>query len=325
MRRSLLAPILALFVSSGCYVNVPLGALGSAGALEESTVLGESGPKIAMIEVDGLLSDQPERGRLGLSSEPSVVSRIREALDLAARDREVSAVLLRIQSPGGTVSASETIHHEVLEWKERHDKPVVAFLNGLATSGGYYVAMAADEVIAHPTAITGSIGVILAGVNLSGLMERFGVSDQSIKSGPYKDSGSPLRPMEASDRAMLQEVVDELHERFRQVVDEGRPGMDAARVAELADGRIFTARQAHELGLVDALGHMDEAVRAAERRAGIPESRVVTYHRPGQLRETIYGRPPSTPVQIVDVDLLSVAPSTLPTGFYYLWPLALPH
>jgi protease-4 len=306
-------------------VNVPLGTLGGAAPLEESVVLGTTGPKIAMIEIEGLLSEQPERGRLRLSSEPSIVSRIREALDLAAEDREVTALLLRIQSPGGTVSASETIHHEILEWKRRHDKPVVAFLDGLATSGGYYVAMAADEVIAHPTAITGSIGVILAGVNLSGLMERFGVSDQSIKSGPYKDSGSPLRPMEAADREMLQGVIAELHERFEGVVDEGRPGMSAERVAELADGRIYTARRAQELGLVDAIGHLEEAVRSVERRADIRESRVVTYHRPGQLRETIYAHTPVNPVQIVDVNLLPVGASSLPAGFYYLWPLALPH
>jgi protease-4 len=123
----------------------------------------------------------------------------------------VVALLLRVNSPGGTVSASETLYHELERWKERSGKPVVAYLQGLATSGGYYVAMSADEVVAHPTAITGSIGVVMLGINVSGLMERFGVEDQTFTSGDFKDAGSALRPMRPEERAYFDEVIGDLH------------------------------------------------------------------------------------------------------------------
>ena len=306
--------------TSGCVFD--LGSFTRTEPLEEKLVRGEDGPKLAMIELEGLLSESVDRTPFGLSR-PSVVARVRESLDIARDDDDVSGLLLRIRSPGGTVSASEVLYHELLRFKAETGRPVVAYLQGLATSGGYYAAMAADEIIAHPTAVTGSIGVVMAGVNLSGLMERFGVEDQTFTSGAYKDSGSPLRPMRPDERAQLQSVIDDLHARFREVVGAGRPDVAAAELDALADGRILTARQALAAGLIDRVGHLDDAVAALEARASLESSRLIIYHRPGEYRENVYSRAGAPPVQVVDVDVLSFAQKRLEPGFYYLWPGAL--
>src|SRR5262249_38491539 len=156
--------------------------------------------------------------------------------------------------------ATETLHHELVRWREEHDEPLIAFMNGIAASGGYYVAMAADEIFAHPATITGSIGVVMPGLGFAGLMQRYGVVNQTIKSGPLKDVGSSTREMTAEDRAHLQGIVDALYGRFVDVVSAGRPKLDPARVRELADGRLFTAPQALDAGLIDAIGYIEDAV-----------------------------------------------------------------
>jgi protease-4 len=291
--------------------------------LEESVVFGERGPKIVQLEIEGLISESTRRGTFSLLPSESMIARLREALEKAEEDEDVAALLLRVQSPGGTVSASETLFHEVLSWKERTNRPVVAHLEGTATSGAYYVSMAADEVIVHPTTVTGSIGVIFAGLNLSGLMEKIGVENQTVKSGSYKDAGSPFRPMRAEERAQLQSVIDDFHARFRSVVDGGRSGLDRAAVDRLSDGRIFSATQALDLGLVDRIGYLDDAVKAAEERAEIKTSRVVVYHRSHEYRNNLYSRPMVHTGPMVQVDLIPGAPAPLPPGFYYLWPAVL--
>lgn len=310
---------------AGCilYAPVDLGSLGGPGKLRETVVLGESGPKIAMIDITGVISEEEGRGRIGFGDKPSVVVETRNALDLAADDPEVIGVLLRINTPGGSVSASDTLHHEIELWKSETKHPVVAFLNGLATSGGYYVAMASDRVIAHPAAVTGSIGVIMPGLSFEGLMDKYGVADQTITSGPYKDAGSMFRDMKPAERAQLQSVIDDLFARFEEVVTKGRPALTPDKVTAVSDGRVFSSRQALDAGLVDQLGYLEDAVADLEQRAGIQESRVVVYHRANQTRENIYSRGPNIAVQVTDVNLLPVRASDLAPGFYYLWPGAL--
>ncbi len=305
---------------SGCVLDV--ASFGRTEPLRERTVRGEGGPKIAMLELSGVISQQERSSPLGIAR-PSPVARALEALDLAAKDDDVRALLLRVNSPGGSVAASETLYHAVERWKQETGRPVVAYFDGIATSGGYYVAMAADELVAHPTTITGSIGVIMSGINLAGLMERYGVTDQSFTSGSFKDAGSPLRKMRPEERAHLEGIVDDLHARFQRVVERGRPELDSAKIEELADGRIFTARQAAELGLIDRVGHLEHAVRAVEQRIGAEESRVVVYARPSEYRSNLYSRRGGPPVQLVDIDLLPFEASRLEPGFYYLWPPAL--
>ena len=220
---------------------------------------------------------------------------MREQLERARDDASVRALLLRINSPGGTVTASDILYQELMRFKRDRGVPVVAHFLGVAASGAYYVAMAADEVVAQPTTVTGSIGVIFVGVNLSGLMQKIGVADQTLTAGAQKDAGSWLRPMQPAERAHLQAVLDDMHDRFKKIVVAGRPRLDAQRVDALADGRIYSADQALANGLVDGLGDLEQAVAATQRRAGLASARVVIYHRPREYRQNLYTQAPAIP------------------------------
>lgn len=291
LRRSPI-PALALglaFAATGCInINLPGTRIEP---LVETVVSGTGGPKILLVEIDGVIREAPETaGFFGTTSE-GTVARIREELDRAREDDAVRAVLLRVNSPGGTVTGSDLIHREILRFKQERGVPVIAQLMGMATSGGYYVALAADRIQAQPTTVTGSIGVIFTSINVAGLMEKIGVEDQTITSGEFKDTASLLRRMTPEERAQLQSVLDELYARFVDVVRQGRPDLDADAVRAVADGRIFSAQQALEHGLVDGIGFLDDAVQEAERRAGLEQARVVTYHRPREYQSNLYTRP----------------------------------
>jgi protease-4 len=310
---------------TGCilYSPIDLGSLAGPGELVETVLEGTSGPKLVLVEISGVISEAEERGTLGLTPRPSVVAETKSVLDRAADDEEVAGLLLRINSPGGSVSASDTLYHEIKAWKEANKKPVFAFLNGISTSGAYYLAMAADRVIAHPAAVTGSIGVIMPGLSIEGLMEKYGVADQTITSGPFKDTGSLFRDMRPDERAQMKSVIDDLYARFTKVIGEGRPALDAQKIRSLADGRVYSADQALAAGLVDQLGYLDDTVSALEQRAGVAESRIISFHRANSVRENVYSLGPELSLPALELALRSLRPSSLAPGFYYLWPLAL--
>ncbi len=231
-------------------------------------------------------------------------SRIKEELDKAAKDDRIKAVVLKINSPGGTVSAADVILHELKAFKAATGVPVVVCLQGMAASGGYYVAQAGDTIIAYPTCITGSIGVIAMKFNLKGLMDKVGVDEDVVKSGKWKDFWSPFRPATPQEKEMMQQVIDDFYRNFVDVVAQGRH-LSLKKTREVADGRIFTASQARDLGLVDQLGYLDDALELARVKAGLDGPRVITYHRPGSYKPTIYSLLP---------DLDMVGPQ-----FLYLW------
>ncbi|MEE9606295.1 MAG: signal peptide peptidase SppA [Myxococcota bacterium] len=306
---------LAALPAAGC---VSLSLLpGAPGALEETVVHGDRGPKILLIRVDGVIRESSPQPRSAFSRrDESSVARLREELDRARDDPEVRALLLRINSPGGSATASDIMYSEILRFKAERDIPVVAQLMGVATSGGYYIAMAADRVIAHPTTVTGSIGVIFLSVNLVGLMKKLGIEDQTLVAGAQKDAASPLRRMTPAERERIQAVLDGLHRRFKGVVAEGRQ-LEAGRVDSVADGGIFGADEALALGLVDQIGELEDAVAAAEQAAGIATSRVVSYHRPREWRQNLYTGPlvPTT----VRLELAMPLPRLDGPAFLYLW------
>lgn len=276
-----------------------------------------AGAKFVLVEVDGVIGRGGASSLLGPPRE-GMVERIREQLDRARADPSVRGILLRIDSPGGTATASDVVYAELVRFKEDRELPVVAHFMGLAASGGYYIAMAADEIVAEPTAITGSIGVIFASVNVSGLMERWGVEDQTITSGRYKDAGSMIRPQTADERAIFQGVIDDLHQRFRTVVAHGRPKLGRERIETLSDGRIYSAPQAVENGLVDRVGDIEDAVSRLEARAGVSQSFVVSYHRPSEWRRNLYTRS-AAPSPVIGTRGLGSAIEWLAPGFHYLW------
>jgi protease-4 len=300
-------------LGTGCITIDALG--GGRKPLDETVVYGKSGPKVLLLDIDGIIGDSNVRGPLGTGGREAATSRVREQLDKAEKT-QVAGVLLRINSPGGAVTASDVVYREILRFKQKNDIPIVTIMMGMAASGGYYVAMASDYVIAHPTSVTGSIGVIAAGLNLSGLMQRYGVGNQTITAGEFKDAGSPLRPMTAPERAYLQAIVDDMHVRFREVVVEGRPELDAERVRVLADGRVYTAGQALENGLVDAVGYMPDAIDELKRRIQAPELRVVAFHREREWRANLYSSTAPPPAKAGLAERLGVDRGP---GFLYLW------
>jgi len=321
-RAVLAAASAAALLLTGCilYSPIDLGSLGSPGPLKESVVLGDHGPKILLVEIDGVISDEAERSPLGIARRQSLVAETRSVLDLAADDDQVVALLLRIDSPGGSVSASDTLYHELLTWKTAHKRPVVAFFSGMSTSGAYYLSMAADTLVAHPASVTGSIGVIMPGLSIEGLMEKYGVADQTLTSGPFKDTGSLFRDMRPDEKKQLLSVIDDLYGRFTDVVAAGRPALDKAKIKTLADGRIYSAPQALSNGLVDQIGYFEDAVAQAQKRAGISESQVVVYTRGSQAPENVYSQAPDLSLASLQLALAELRRAQLRPGFYYLWP-----
>lgn len=260
--------------------------------LEEHTVEGHGNAKILLVDLSGLISDEGVTPVLTVGAPPARVPllvRLREELKKGADDSKVKAVVLRINSPGGTVTASDIIYREIMLFKAHTGVPVIASMMDVAASGGYYVALAADRIIAHPTTVTGSIGTIMVSLNAEGLMEKIGVSALTIKSDPHKDMGSPFRKITPEERAIFQSVIDELQRQFvTKLVERRKLAPDAARA--LADGRIYTAAQALDHGLIDAIGYVNDAVSAARRAAGVDEARVIVYRRPREYRATYYAK-----------------------------------
>ena len=288
--------------------------------LEEETVEGKGKAKILLMDVSGMLSDETGGVVLG-SPTPRVpvVARVREELRKAEEDESVKALIVRINSPGGTITASDLIYREIDTFKTRRKIPVIAVTMDVAASGGYYAALAADTIVALPTSVTGSIGVIMLTVNARGLMEKIGVAPLAIKSGEMKDAGSPFRPLTAEERAVFQSVIDQMYGRFVTLIARSRK-IPEDRVRAFADGRIYTAEQAKALGLVDEIGYMDDVVKVARKAAGVEEARVIMYQRPKDYRANFYSTAPA-PVPGLETSLqqLTVLVSGSGPRFLYLW------
>ena len=197
-----------------------------------------------------------------------MVAQIKEQLIRAGDDSHVKAVVLRINSPGGTVTASDIIYHELQAFKERRKIPVIASIMDVGASGGYYVAMAADKVMVHPSSVTGSLGVIMMTVNARGLLEKIGLEANTITSGPRKDMGSPFRTMTDEERGIFHSVIMSFYERFLNVIHEGRKNLSPETIRKFADGRIYSGEQATAIGLVDGIGYLDDAIDVAKRKPG---------------------------------------------------------
>jgi len=235
--------------------------------------------RIALIRVEGVILDAQQ-----------TVGDLKKFGDSPS----VKAIVLRIDSPGGGVVPSQEIHDAVKRVRNKNNKAVIASMGTVAASGGYYIAAATDRIIANPGTLTGSIGVIMELANLEGLLKKIGVENVVVKSGRYKDIGSPFRKMNVEDRRILQSVMDDVHTQFIEAVAEGR-SLDVTDVQPLADGRIFTGRQAKDAKLVDELGDLDDAIRLAADLAGIEgEPKVVEPRKRFSLRELIESRILST-------------------------------
>ena len=326
MRQStwMLSLILITMVFSGCAGPRITLFSDASDPLQEVILDGTADDKILVIPITGVISDTPN-SRI-MRTMPGLVQEVVSHLRLAETDDHVKAVLLKIDTPGGTTTASDILYHEILSFKQRTGKKVVVCMMNLATSGGYYVSLPADVIMAHPTTVTGSVGVILMRPEVSGFMEKIGVGVQVNKSGENKDMGSPFRPTTPAEENMLQELADALGRRFVDLVQQHR-GLDGQRLATVADARVFLADAAVSAGLVDKIGYLSDAVDEAKAVAALDaDARVVVYRRTYYPDDNLYNtltsgaRSAATPLMDLGpfADLMA-----LDAGFYYLWPQAL--
>jgi len=291
-RRWIALGIVLVLVAAAGAVQLAAGGLewtfGPSKVWEEEVVTGKGRDRIALIPVEGTISESPG----GLWSDTIDFEGILSQLQQAMEDDSVKAVILRINSPGGEVVASDEIYRAIKRVQEQ-GKPVVASMGGTAASGGYYIATAADWILANPNTLTGSIGVIFTLPNYEGVADLIGYKVNVIQSGAMKDMGNPWREMRPDEKEVFQKLVDETYGRFVDLVAKER-GMPREKVLTLADGRIYTGQQAKDLGLVDELGTLDDAFAEAKRLAGLEEAQLIRYVYPSMgwfdLAGGLFGR-----------------------------------
>ncbi len=275
--------VLLSLLLAGC---ISIGGAPSP-QFREVLLEGEGRDKFLMIDINGPIFNTPLLvPNVGVV--PGMTARVRQELELAFNDPAIRGILLRINSPGGTLTDSDIIFHSLMEFKKSKNIKIVASMGDIAASGGLYVAMAADEIYAHPTTITGSIGVMMPNLNYSGLFKKLGIVSDPVTSGRFKDIGSPYKPSDPREREILQKLVMEQHKKFVEVIKKGRPKMTTAQIQGMADGRIFSAQEAHKNGLIDGVGYLDDAYRRLAEIAGFPVNRLVRYANIWRTGNNIY-------------------------------------
>ncbi len=235
----------------------------------------EDGPatnKIAIISIEGVINNETSK-------------QFRDQIKAAAKDRHVKGIIVKTNSPGGGISSSDEIHNEIIKYRKQTGKPAIAFMEGLAASGGYYTSVACDKIIAEPTTITGSIGVILGYLVMQELLEgKLGIQPVIVKSGLKKDWPSSFQPPTEEQLQYLRDkIITPAYERFVQIIADGRESLNLADVKRLADGSIYPAQEALDEKLIDDIGYLDKAIEEVKMLAGIEKARVVEYQKPFSL------------------------------------------
>ncbi len=300
---SVLANIVLFMVLIGV---VAVFAAGQKGIFTEEVI--QAGPrttKIAVITVQGIINGEKAR---------DIYSQIKTAKE----DERVKGLIIRVNSPGGTISASDEIYNEILKYRAKADKPVVAFMQGVAASGGYYTSVACEKIIAEPTTITGSVGVIAGHFIFQELLEqKLGILPVIFKSGEKKDWPSPFQPITEEQRQYIQEkLIVPAYNRFVKVVADGREALTLADVKRLADGSIYGAEEALAEKLIDKIGYLDEAIEQVKSLAGIEKAQVVEYRRPFSLSYLLSSRSKN----ILKIDRTTLYELSTPQVLY-LWSL----
>lgn len=242
---------------------------------EEVVKNGSETSKIAILDVDGVIQDTGEAQSLLQNSGYDHQSFLKK-LDYVKADHTVKGIIIRVNSPGGGVAESAEIHKKILDIKKKTKKPVYVSMGSMAASGGYYISTAANKIYASPETLTGSLGVILEGINYEGLAKKYGVDFVTIKSGPYKDIMSPSRQMTENERKILQEMIGNSYDGFVKVISEGRH-IPVSEVKKIADGRIYDGRQAKKLNLIDGYGYLDDVIEKMKKDEKLKSAEVVRY------------------------------------------------
>lgn len=270
---------------------------GPSMEFREVLLQGEGDAKLLLIDIYGPIVNTPILVP-NVGALPGMTARIRQELEIAFDDPDVRGILLRINSPGGTLTDSDIIYHSLMEFKKSKRVKIIASMGDIAASGAVYIAMAADEIYAHPTTITGSIGVVVPHLNYYGLMKKLGLKSDPVTSGRYKDIDSPLKPRDDQERQMLQQLVDAQHRRFVQVIQAGRPKMTREQLRGMADGRLISAQDAKESGLIDEVGYLDDAYRRLGEISGFPKNSLIRYANAWRTGNNIYSN--AFPIEITE-------------------------
>ncbi len=289
--------------------------------LKEFTLEGKGKDKILMIAINGTISDAPKQGLA--STSPSLVEQVVVQLNKAQSDSSIKAVLLKVDSSGGTVTASDLLYHEILSYKTRTGNKIGVIMMDVAASGAYYLSLPADFIMAHPTTITGSVGVIFMHPKAFGLMNKIGLGVEINKSGKNKDMGSPFRESNDEEKILMQKTVDTFAKRFIHLVQKHRK-LTELSLKEVSTARVFVADDALRLKLIDKIGYIRDAVKETKTIAKLADDARVVVYRRNDLPEENYYR--AAAVEVKNASLIHVA---LPeifnarAGFYYLWPGAI--
>ena len=319
MKKYLGGMIILITFISACSPHFHLDFLGESKLRE--VVLADSArkEKILVLDLTGAIQSITQPGLLNREGDP--VSAIYTRLRKASQDPLVRGVILKLDTPGGEGTASDIIYHEIKKFKEKTGIPVVALMMGVAASGGYYVAQACDTILAHPTTITGSIGVIAVMPNFNIIMSRLGIKVNVIKSGRMKDAGSPYREMTFEEKAHFQSLIDAMYKNFLNVIFENRKSkLSMEKIESLADGRVYIAREALELKLIDGIGYFDSALKRVLELAKIPGADVVAYsHYPRRTTSFYDSSVTSQEGLNLKIKALDRLIPGLKPGIYYLW------
>jgi len=318
--RYFIGAVVAALVLSGCASPKIKLFSDTSFPLQEYTLQGTTKEKILLINVRDIITTKPNE-RL-LRTFPSMVEELVAQLQLAEKDPNIKALLLKVESPGGSSTASDILYHEIMAYKERTKVKIVVAMMGVAASGGYYVSLPADYILAHPTTITGSIGVILIQPKVVGLMEKVGLQIETNKSGRNKDMGSPFRLASTDEKAIFQDITDGLGKRFLNLVAKHR-NLEPMVLKNASTARVYLAEEARKMGLIDAVGYLNDAIQKAQEMTNLPaNARVVTYRRSEYPDDTLYNTSTTqwegNRKALFDLGLPE-AMTSLPTGFYYLW------
>ena len=299
------------------FIMLLLSACGDFGifsppqAFSEKTLSGSGTDKIALIHVTGLISSIPKQGIF--NSRPSMLQEITAQLRLAQKDSSVKAIILAINSPGGSVTASDILYHEIDRIRKEGKKRIYTLMMDVTASGGYYIALASNSIMAHPTSITGSIGVIVTRFSIADTLESIGIETFTIKSGAMKDMGSILRKPTSEESEVVRKIIETMNTRFQNLVVENRPNAKGHPLYK--DGRILTANQALDMGLIDSIGYFEDMLTQIKKELNIEKAKVITYRRSELPNGTEYS---NTSMKLGEENII---PDTLSlgAGFHYLW------
>lgn len=289
--------------------------------LKEFTLQGTGREKILLININGIISSA--YGFSLITDQPSMVEDIVSQLQRAQTDDNIKAVLLKVDSPGGLTTASDILYQEIMDFKKKMGVPIVVSMMDVATSGAYMISLPADCIIAHPTTVTGSIGVIFMRPRINGLMDKIGINVDVDKSGRNKDMGSPFRDPTEEEKKIFQGLIDNLNGRFMNLVTSHRK-INKESLENISTACVYLADEALKLGLIDKIGYLKDAVSQCKETAGLSENaKLIVYRRIEYPDDNIYNTSVSSNcgngrLSLIDLGILNPL-SSMQTGFYYIW------